>query len=147
MQTSLTCHLLPTWHEWNTNANDIMMTWFGIYANLVMLCLACKTCAHVNGTCALCRNSMSMYSSSLECMQADPNLVKITASHFWVLNTQNANYNMPNMIPIASLNENFTDCNKNLAWGEQEPFVYPYMFWYKTKGEKLVKTSFCILFM
>ena len=58
-------------------------------------------------------------------MQAEPNLVKIPASHFWVLNTQNANQNMTNMIPIAYLNENFTDCNENLAWGKQEPLIQP----------------------
>ena len=46
---------------------------------------------------------------------------------------------MPNMIPITYLNENFMDCNENLAWGKQEPFVHPYVFWYKTKGEKVAK--------
>ena len=51
-------------------------------------------------------------------MQADLNLGKITASHFWVLNAQNANENMPNMIPIEYLNENFMDCNENLVWGK-----------------------------
>ena len=80
-------------------------------------------------------------------MQADPNLAKITTSHFWVLNTQSANVNMPNMIPIAYHNENFMDCNENLAWGKQEPLIHPYMFWYKTKGEKALKTSVYILFM
>ena len=29
------------WHEWNVNAADIMMTWFALYVNLVMSCLAC----------------------------------------------------------------------------------------------------------
>ena len=28
-------HLIPMWHEWNANANDVMMTWFVLYANLV----------------------------------------------------------------------------------------------------------------
>ena len=51
------------------------------------------------------------------------------------------------MIPIGYLNENFTDCNENLAWGKQEPLIHPYMFWYKTKGEKVAKTSFYILFI
>ena len=51
-------------------------------------------------------------------MQANLNLGKITTSHFQVLN---GNRNMPNMIPIAYLNENFTDCNENLAGGKQEP--------------------------
>ena len=80
-------------------------------------------------------------------MQANMNLVKITTSHIHVLNIQNANENMPNTILIAYLNENFTDCNENLAWGKQELIIHPYMFWYKTKGEKVAKTSFCILFM
>ena len=73
-------------------------------------------------------------------MQADLSLEKITASHFQVLNTQNANKNMPNMIPIAYFNENFMDCNENLAWFKPEPLVHPYMFWYTTNVEKAVKT-------
>ena len=75
------------------------------------------------------------------------NLGKITASHFQVLNTHNANENMPNMIPIAYLNETLMDCNENLAWGKQEPLIHPYMIWYTTKGEKVVKTSFYIILM
>ena len=94
----------------------------------------------------LYKYGVSKYSSGLVCTQADLNLVKITASHFWVLNTQNANENMPNMIPIAYLNKNFMDCNENLAWGKQEPLVHPYVFCYATKGEKVAKTSFYILF-
>ena len=54
---------------------------------------------------------------------------------------------MPNMIPVAYLNEDFMDCNEILAWGKQEPLVHPYMFWYKTKGEKAAKTSLYILFI
>ena len=54
---------------------------------------------------------------------------------------------MPSMIPIAYLNENFMDCNEKFVWGEQEPLVHPYMFWYKMKGEKVAKTSFNIHFM
>ena len=80
-------------------------------------------------------------------MYADTNLVKITASYFQVLNTQNAKSNMPNMFPMAYLNENFTDCNETLAWGKSEPLIHPYMFWYATKGEKSVKTSFYIQLM
>ena len=80
-------------------------------------------------------------------MQADLNQDKITASHFQVLNAQNANENMPNMIPIGYLNKNLMDCNVNLAWGKQEPLVQPYMFLYTTKGEKVAKTSFYIYFM
>ena len=102
-------------------------------------------CAH--GAHAQCKTSMSKYLSGLVCMQADPNLVKITTSHSQVLNIQNANQNMPNMVPIVYLNENFINYNKNLTWGKQEPLSHPYIFWYKTKGEKAAKTSFYILFM
>ena len=80
--------------------------------------------------CALSKKSMSKYPSSLVRAQDNLNLGKITASHFWVLNTQNANENMPNMIPIAYLNETLMDCNENLAWGKQEPLIHPYMIWY-----------------
>ena len=48
---------------------------------------------------------------------------------------------MPNMILIAYLNENLMDCNENLAWGEQESLIHPYVFWY-TKGEKVGKLNF-----
>ena len=34
------------------------------------------------------------------------------------------------MILIAYLNENLPDCNENLAWGNQEPLVHSYVFWY-----------------
>ena len=27
------CHLIPMWHAWNMNADDVMMTWFVLYAN------------------------------------------------------------------------------------------------------------------
>ena len=27
------CHLIPTWHEWNVNADDVMMMWFALYVN------------------------------------------------------------------------------------------------------------------
>ena len=30
------CHLIPTWHEWNVNAGDVMVMLFTSYANLVM---------------------------------------------------------------------------------------------------------------
>ena len=35
---------------------------------------------------------------------------------------------MPNMILIAYLNKNFTNCNENLAWGKQEPLFTPMCF-------------------
>ena len=139
--------LIPMWHKWNVNSDDIMMTWFALYANLVMSHLACVTHVLMHGAYVLCKNSASKYSSSLVCMQPNSNFSKITASHSQVLNSQNANANMPNMIPIAYLNKNFMDCNDNLAWGKQEPLNHPYVFWYKTKGEKAVKTSFYILLM
>ena len=114
------CHatsfLLGT--KWNANANDIMMTWFALYVNPLITHWACMTCMHVHGTCALCKTSTSKYLSSLACMQADMNIVKITSSHFQVLNAQNAIENIPNMILIAYLNENFTNCNENLSWGK-----------------------------
>ena len=46
------------------------------------------------------------------------------------------------MIPMAYLNENFMDCDENLAWGKQEPLIHSYMFWYTTKGEKVATTPF-----
>ena len=34
MQTPMTlCHLVPMWHEWNVNANDIMMMRVALYVN------------------------------------------------------------------------------------------------------------------
>ena len=141
------CHLIPTWHEWNANAGDVMVTWFASYANLVMSHWACTLCVHMHGTCATIRNSVSKYPSGLAGMQADSNLGNLTASHFWVLNTQNANENMPNMFPIVYLNENLRCCNENLAWGKWEPLIHRYMFWYATKGEKLAKTSFYFIYL
>ena len=79
---------------------------------------ACVMSVCVHGTCALCKATVSKYSSGLACMQANPNLARITTAHFQVLDTRNANRNMPNLIPIAYLNENMTDCNENLAWGK-----------------------------
>ena len=79
------------WHKWNMNADHIMMMWFALYMNLVMSHLARMICGCMNGTHALCKTSMSKKLSGLACTQADPNLVKITAAHFLVLNTQNAN--------------------------------------------------------
>ena len=81
-----------------------------IMQTLVTSCQACATHTHMHGTHALSKIGASM--------QADPNLVKITASHFQVLNTQNANGNMPNMILIAYLNENFSNFNETLGLGK-----------------------------
>ena len=34
MQTPMmSWHIIPTWHKWNTNADDIMMPLFTLYAN------------------------------------------------------------------------------------------------------------------
>ena len=118
------CHLIPTWHEWNANTNDIMMTWFTLFANLRTSHLACVSYACMHGTCTLYKFGVSKYPSGLACMQADSNLGKLTASHFQVQNTHNANEIMPNMIPFVYLNENLIYCNENLAWGKQEPLVH-----------------------
>ena len=79
------CHLIPMWHEWNMNADDAIMTWFALYVNLS------DVMSGMHDTYDLCKTSTSKYLSGLACMQANPNLAKITASHCWVLNTQNAN--------------------------------------------------------
>ena len=118
MQTLImSFHLIPRWHEWNMNANDIMMTWFALFVNLVMSHLTCVLHVCMHGTCTLNKYGVPKYLSDLVSMQADSNLGKLTASHFGVLNTCNANKNIPNMIPIAYLNKNLMNCNENLAWG------------------------------
>ena len=111
----MSCHLIPAWHKWNVDNDDVMMTWFVLFVNLGMSHLACLTHPCIHGTCALYK---MVHLSRLVCMQANLNLERITTSQFWVLNAQNAIKNMPNMIPIAYLNENFMDCNENLAWGK-----------------------------
>ena len=57
-----------TWHKWNVNADDIMMTWLVLYVNLVTSHLACMTHVHVHGTHALCGTSASKYLSGLAYM-------------------------------------------------------------------------------
>ena len=86
----------------------------------------------------------SKYLNSLMGTPADSNLTKLSASHFKALITQNANKNMPDMFPILYLNENLRYCIENLAWGKQEPLIHPYMFWYSTRGEKVVQTHFTL---
>ena len=132
-------HLIPMWHEWNANATVIMVTWFTLYANRVTSHLACAmhTCMH--GPCPLCKTSASKYLSGLVCMQANTNLAKITTSHFWVLNTQNANRNMPNRILIAYHHKNFTNCNENLAWVNKNPLFIPTCLGTKQKVRKWQK--------
>ena len=85
------CHLILTWHEWNVNADDVMMMWFTLYANLVTSHLAYAMCMHMHGTHTLYRNSKYKYLSDLACMQAISNLMKITAAYFQVLSTQSVN--------------------------------------------------------
>ena len=138
------CHLIPTRHEWNANAGDIIVTWFTHDANLVMSHWACASRAREHGARAIFKMATSMYPNGLMGMPADRNLGKLTASHFKVLITQNANENMPDMFLIVYLNENLRYCNENLAWGKREPLVHPYVFWYTTKGEKVVKTHFTL---
>ena len=107
------CHLIPTWHEWNANAGDVMVTWFTHDVNLVTSRWACALHASVHGARAIIKMGACKYSNSLMGMPADSNLGKITASHFKVLITQNANENMPDMFPIVYLNENLRYCNEN----------------------------------
>ena len=85
------------WHEWNVNANDTMMTLFNLFTNLVTSCLACALHMCMHGACALIKDGAPKYLSGLACMQADSNSGKLTVSHFLVLNTQNANGNMPHL--------------------------------------------------
>ena len=119
MQTPMmSCPFIPMWHEWNMNAGDIMVTWYASYANLVMSHWAFVPHTCVHGTCGLSKHGTPKYPSGLAFTQADLNLGKLTASDFWVLNTQNANKNMPDMFPIAYLNENLRYCNQNSAWGK-----------------------------
>ena len=94
------------------------MMWFTLFANLVTSHLACTSWAHGHGEHDLIKNDTPKYLSGLACMQADSNLGKLTTSHCQVLNTQNANGNMPNMFPIVYLNENLRYCNENLTWGK-----------------------------
>ena len=92
MQILMTsCHLIPTWHKWNANVNDIMMMWFASFMNLVTSHLGCMTCMHVHDAHALYKYGTSNYPSGLACTQANSNLEKITASCFQVLNAQNTN--------------------------------------------------------
>ena len=81
------CHLIPTWHTWNVNADDIMVTWFALFAILVMSHLASTLHMCVYGTCAVYKDGASKYLSGLAFTQADLNLEKITTSYFQVLNT------------------------------------------------------------
>ena len=114
MQTPMTsCHLIPTWHEWNVNAGDVMVTWFASYANLVTSQCACASHMQMHGAHAIIKMATPKYSNGLMGMPVDSNLRKLTTSHFQVLITQNVNKNMPNMFLIVYLNENLRYCNEN----------------------------------
>ena len=107
MQAPMTsCQLISTWHKWNVNAGDVMVTWLASYANLVTSHWACASCACMHGTHAIIQMGASKYLNCLMGMPADLNLGKLTASHFKALITENANENMPDMFPIVYLNEN-----------------------------------------
>ena len=107
MQTLImSCHLIPTWHKWNANSGDIMVMWFTSYVNLVTSLWACALHVCMHGTCAVSKNGVPKYPSRLVVTQANLNLAKLTIPYFQVLNTQNANKNMPDIFPIAYLNEN-----------------------------------------
>ena len=67
----------------------------------------------MHGACGIIKMGALKYLNSLMGMPADSNLMKLTASHFQVLITQNANENMPNMFLIVYLNENLRYCNEN----------------------------------
>ena len=134
-----------SWHEWNTNSNDVMMTGFTSFVNLGMSCLAYLAYAmhtDMHGAGALHKYGTSKYQSGLACTQADLNLEKITASHFWVLTAPNASKNMPNTIPIAYLNKNFMDCNENWHGVNKNPSFIPTCFGTQQKVRKWQKLHF-----
>ena len=78
----MSCHLILTWHEWNANANDVIMMWFTLFVNLVMSYLACTSHAHMHGTCAQIKYGIPKYPSDLACMQAKSKLGKLTTHIF-----------------------------------------------------------------
>ena len=107
------CHLIPTWHKWNVNAGDVMVTLFAHDANLLTSCWACASCAREHTAHATIYMGASKYSNGLTGTPADSTLGKTTSSHIKVLITQNANENMPDMFPIVYLDENLRYCNEN----------------------------------
>ena len=96
-----------------TNGMQTLVTWFASYANLVTSRWACASCTCMHGTHDIIKIGVYKYSNSLTGMPAGSNLMKLTASHFKALITQNANKNMPNTFPIVYLNENLRYCNEN----------------------------------
>ena len=104
-------------------------------------------CACMHGAHALHKYSASKYPGDLACMQADSNLEKITTTHFGVLNTQNANENMPNMIPIPYLNENFVTAMRIWHGVNKNPLFIPMCFGTQNvrKQQKLHFTFFHVV--
>ena len=48
------CHLIPAWHKWNVNADDVMMIWFASYVNPSDITSGMhEMCMHVHGALAL----------------------------------------------------------------------------------------------
>ena len=52
-------HIIPMWHEWNANANDVMMMWLALYVNPSDVTSASMTHAHMHGTHALTKTGAS----------------------------------------------------------------------------------------
>ena len=50
------CHFIPTWHEWNANAGDVMVMWFTSYANLVTSQWVCTSHVCMHGAHAIIKN-------------------------------------------------------------------------------------------
>ena len=61
---------------------------------LVMSHQACMMCMHMHGAHSLSNIGTYKYLSPLACMQADTNLAKVTASHFWVLNVEKLQFSL-----------------------------------------------------
>ena len=79
------CHLDSTWHEWNADTGDVMVTWFTSYANLVTSHWACASHAHVQGARAIIKMGPSKYLNGLTGTPDNSNLGKLTASHIKAL--------------------------------------------------------------
>ena len=75
MRTLMTSsHLISMWHEWNTNAGDVMLMWFAAYVNLVTSGWACTSHVLVHGAHAIIKMGAPKYSNSLMGMPANLNL-------------------------------------------------------------------------
>ena len=112
------CHLIRMWHAWNTNANDIMMTWFTIFANLVRhhIWHVHHVCACMHGTCALDILPCLVCLSGLACTQANSDLENALGTKY--------------QMHAKHVNENLMDCNENLVWDRM-----------RTPGSSLARSS------